>query len=228
MLSPPLTPLAVENRLSQVLRDIATAAKAVKRDPAEITLVAVSKTFPLDLIKSFYAAGQTVFGENYLKEATEKIPLLPEATWRFIGHLQTNKAKLLPGLFSSLDTLDSLALAAKLNLALTEKGLTLPTLIQINVANETTKSGLDPKDLPAFLDQMTAFPALELKGFMTMPPYDPDPEASRPYFRRLYELREKEAPELKELSMGMSGDFPVAIAEGATLVRVGTALFGDR
>jgi pyridoxal phosphate enzyme (YggS family) len=215
-------------RLSQVKSQIALSARKAGRDPQEVTLLAVSKFFPVEDVGLYLALGQKDFGENYLQEAQEKALKLPEARWRFIGHLQTNKARFVPGLFFSLDTLDSLELAAKLNKALTEKNQRLPVFIQVNISGEGSKSGLDPLELPGFLDCLTKYPALDPQGLMTMPPYDPDPEKSRPYFRRLYELREKEAPSLKGLSMGMSGDYPVAIEEGATVVRIGSALFGDR
>jgi pyridoxal phosphate enzyme (YggS family) len=173
--------------------------------------------------------GQKDFGENYLQEAREKIPALPpEARWHFIGRLQSSKVRFLPGLFSVLHTLDSLELAARLDRRLKEQNQSLEVYIQVNISGEKTKGGLDPKDLPAFLDHLPQFTSLKACGLMTMPPYDPDPEASRPFFRALHELKEKTAPQLPGLSMGMSGDFRAAVEEGATIVRIGTSLFGER
>ncbi|MDR1085521.1 MAG: YggS family pyridoxal phosphate-dependent enzyme [Deltaproteobacteria bacterium] len=215
-------------RLSAVLSEIAESAAAAGRKPEDIALLAVSKTFPKEDVAAYLALGQRDFGENYLQKAQEKVTALPEANWHFIGHLQTNKARFIPGLFSVLHTLDSLELAARLQDRLADRGLTLQVFIQVNVSGEESKSGLNPKDLPAFLDNLTKYPALIPQGLMTIPPYDPDPELSRPFFRKLYELQEKEAQSLKGLSMGMSGDFKVAISEGATVVRIGTALFGAR
>jgi pyridoxal phosphate enzyme (YggS family) len=219
-------------RLDLVREEIKQAAQGVGRKENEITLLAVSKTFPAQDIKTFLDLGQRDFGENYLQEALDKIAAVEAApaaaAWHFIGHLQTNKARFIPGNFSVLHTLDSLDLAAKLHSKLVPQNLTLKVFIQVNISGEESKSGLNPLDLPAFLDKLSFFPSLIPQGLMTMPPYDPDPEVSRPYFRQLYELREKQAPSLKGLSMGMSGDYIVAISEGATIVRVGTALFGDR
>jgi pyridoxal phosphate enzyme (YggS family) len=223
-----LTPAQAKERLGRIQEEIREAALKASRDPAEIALLAVSKTFAAESVATLLAEGQLDFGENYLKEALDKVERLPQAKWHFIGHLQTNKARFVPGLFSCLQSLDSLELAAKLNQRLLEKNLRLDVYVQVTVSGAASKSGLAPADLAAFLDGLGEFPALRPIGLMTMPPYDPDPEMARPYFRRLYELREKEAPGLKGLSMGMSGDFKVAIAEGSTMVRIGTALFGDR
>jgi pyridoxal phosphate enzyme (YggS family) len=194
-----------------------------------VTLLGVSKTFPGESILAFHRQGLLDFGENYIQEARDKIPSLPDSIrWHFIGHLQSNKAKYAAKLFSVLHTLDSLELARELDKRLASDDRYMDVFIQVNVSGEESKSGLSPESLPAFLDSLAAYPRLKPQGLMTMPPYDPDPEVSRPYFRRLYELREKVAPALKGLSMGMSGDFEVAIAEGATVVRIGTALFGVR
>ncbi|MDR2140611.1 MAG: YggS family pyridoxal phosphate-dependent enzyme [Deltaproteobacteria bacterium] len=227
-MSASLTPEEARSRLARVRAEIETAAKRAGRQSGEITLLAVSKTFPLGDVATYLAAGQKYFGESYLQEAQDKVEKLPQAEWHFIGHLQTNKARFAPGLFSCLHALDSLELAEKLHKRLEEKGLTLQVYVQVNVSGELSKSGLAPERLRDFLDNLAKYPTLIPQGLMTMPPYDPDPEKSRPYFRQLYELREKLAPTLRGLSMGMSGDFPVAISEGATVVRIGTALFGDR
>jgi pyridoxal phosphate enzyme (YggS family) len=205
------------------------AAKASGRDPSEVALVAVSKTVPASAVKALLEAGQRDFGESYIQEARDKIPELPfEAVWHFIGHLQANKAKFVPPLFSTLHSLDSIALAAELQKRLSAAERILGVYVEVNVSGEDQKSGIEPGSLASFLDDLSRYPALIPLGLMTMPPYDPDPEASRPYFSALYSLREKVCPALKGLSMGMSGDFQVAISEGATVIRVGTALFGER
>jgi pyridoxal phosphate enzyme (YggS family) len=216
-------------RLSFVRNQIKEALKASGRQEGEVTLLAVSKTFPQETINAFWQAGQGAFGENYIQEAREKIPSLSSSLqWHFIGHLQTNKAKYAASLFSVLHTLDSLELAAELNKRLLALSKTILVYIQVNVSGEDSKSGLSPAELPVFLDALAPFSNLKVEGLMTMPPYDPDPEVSRPHFAALRELRNRVAPHLKGLSMGMSGDFQVAISEGATIIRVGTALFGPR
>jgi pyridoxal phosphate enzyme (YggS family) len=216
-------------RLAIVRREIDEAAKAARRPHEEVALVAVSKTFPAEDVGAFLGAGQKDFGESYVQEAREKIPKVADgAVWHFIGHLQANKAKHAAPLFSTLHSLESLSLAAELERRLADLGRTMKVYIEVNVAGEDQKSGLAPAELPAFLDNIAKYQALAPIGLMTMPPYDPDPEASRPHFAALRELRDKVCPALKGLSMGMSGDFQVAISEGATVVRVGTALFGRR
>jgi pyridoxal phosphate enzyme (YggS family) len=216
-------------RLSEVKKNIEKAAKKAGRDPKDITLLAVSKTFPAEDVESYIAAGQKDFGESYVQEAKDKIPTVQgEALWHFIGHLQTNKAKYAYKLFSVIHALDSLELANELHKRLSKENLKIEAYIQINVSKEASKSGLAPAELPPFLEGLRPFDSIIPIGLMTMPPYDIDPEAARPYFIKLRELRDKEAPHLKGLSMGMSGDYETAIEEGATIVRVGTALFGAR
>lgn len=221
------------SRLTEVRRELAEAARLSGREPSSIYLLAVSKTFPAEMVKSYLQAGQLSFGESYIQEARDKSTELehfePRPDWHFIGHLQTNKAKYAAPIFSTLHSLDSLELAAELDKRLKVLGgLRLKVYIQVNVAGETQKSGLGPADFPAFLEALNKFPHLSPLGLMTMPPYDPDPEVSRPHFAALRELRDKYAPHLPGLSMGMSGDFKVAIEEGSTLIRIGTALFGER
>ncbi|MDR2460773.1 MAG: YggS family pyridoxal phosphate-dependent enzyme [Deltaproteobacteria bacterium] len=217
------------SRLAAVQKEITLAAVKAGRAPEDITLLAVSKTFPMESVEAFISAGQRDFGESYIQEAREKIPNVKgKAHWHFIGHLQTNKAKYAVKLFSVLHALDSLELALELNKRLVPLDAKIEAYVQVNVSGEGTKSGLEPEELSSFLDSLASYPAVVPVGLMTMPPYDPDPEVSRPFFRKLYELKEKCAPSLKGLSMGMSGDFPVAIEEGATIVRVGTSLFGAR
>jgi pyridoxal phosphate enzyme (YggS family) len=211
---------------------MAEAAGRAGRNVSEITLLAVSKTFPAASVRLCLAAGQVRFGESYIQEAREKIPELaacsPAPDWHFIGHLQRNKAKYAAELFSAIHSLDQIELAAELDRRARDLGKRLQVYAQVNVSGEGSKSGLSPEELPGFLKALAAFPALELQGLMTMPPYDPDPEASRPHFAALRRLRDRFCPERPGLSMGMSGDFQVAIEEGASLIRVGSALFGER
>jgi len=219
-------------RLREVEARMAAAALRCGRRPEEISLLAVSKTFPGTMVRTYLEAGQAEFGESYIQEAREKSAELSggrfEPHWHFIGHLQTNKAKYAAAIFEVIHSLDSLELAAELHRRASALGRTIKIYVQVNVSGEESKSGLAPAGLPALLDGLASFPALIPQGLMTMPPYDPDPELSRPYFAALRELRDKQAPSLPGLSMGMSGDFEVAIEEGSTVVRVGTALFGHR
>jgi pyridoxal phosphate enzyme (YggS family) len=227
--APPLDPKEAADRLARVASEIDEAAALSGRRAGEIALLAVSKTFPPSDVAAFVAAGQMDFGENYVQEAQGKIPLAPiEAVWHFIGHLQTNKAKIAAPLFNVHHALDSLDLAAELDKRLKAHGRTMRVYVQVNVSGEDVKSGIAPGDLSPFLENLAKYPSLVPEGLMTMPPYDPDPETARPHFAALRELRDKVCPSLKGLSMGMSGDFRVAIAEGATIVRIGSALFGER
>lgn len=227
-----ISPSEAADRLAEVRAAIAKSAAKARRDPAGIQLLAVSKTFPAEIVRAYLRAGQKDFGESYIQEARRKAAemagLEPGPDWHFIGHLQTNKAKYAAAIFTSIHSLDSLELAEELDRRAAALGRTLKVYIQVNVSGEDAKSGLPPSALPSFLDQLTRWPALMPQGLMTMPPYDPDPEASRPHFAALRELRDKQAPGLPGLSMGMSGDYQVAIEEGATVIRVGTSLFGSR
>ncbi|MDR2612863.1 MAG: YggS family pyridoxal phosphate-dependent enzyme [Deltaproteobacteria bacterium] len=217
------------SRLAAVRERIARAAERAGRDPAGVSLLAVSKTFPPEAVESFLAAGQRDFGESYIQEARDKIPAVGgDARWHFIGHLQTNKARYAARLFPVIHALDSLELASELNRRLVAEGRSVEAYVQVNVSGEDSKGGIGPGELPEFLDALAAYAAVIPVGLMTMPPFDPDPETARPHFRRLRELRDRSAPALKGLSMGMSGDYEVAVEEGATVVRVGTALFGGR
>jgi len=216
-----------------VRRRIAAAARKAGRDPLAVKLVAVSKTVDLERIKEARDAGQKIFGENYLQEARGKIEALGEAaSWHFIGHLQSNKAKAAVALFDLIHGVDSLKLARALDAAAARTDKVQDILIQINLGGEETKSGASPDAAPALLREIARLPHLRVAGLMTMPPWFTDPEVVRPYFRGLRELRERLLPleicPLPELSMGMSGDFEAAIEEGATLVRIGTAIFGRR
>lgn len=222
--------------LEKIRARITTAARRAGRDPQSIRLVAVSKRKPLEMIREAFGAGQVLFGENYLQEAQEKIEQFgPGPAWHFIGHLQSNKAKAAAELFACVETVDRLKLGRALEKRLAELGRKMSVLVQVNVGREPQKAGVLPEDAAQLCRDLQQLPHLELKGLMTMPPYSDNPEDTRPYFRQLRVLAEQ-ITELGilgqsgpvELSMGMSGDFEVAIEEGATLVRVGTALFGER
>jgi pyridoxal phosphate enzyme (YggS family) len=218
---------------------IAAAARGAGRNPNEITLMAVSKTHPPERIREAYEAGLKLFGENRVQEFASKISALqnlPDAEWHMIGHLQTNKAGKTAELFNAVDSVDSLKLAEKLDAAARQLGKKLSVLIEINVGGEAAKSGAAP-DSPALEELLIAAPrleALQFRGLMTVPPFTDDPQAARPYFRKLRELRDAIAARklpsvsMDVLSMGMSHDFEVAIEEGSTCVRVGTAIFGER
>ena len=220
--------------LARVREEITRAARQAGRRPQSVRLVAVSKTKPAQMVIQALAAGQTLFGENYVQEASQKIPQVTgEATWHFIGHLQSNKAKTAVRLFDVIQTVDRLKLARALDRHAREQGKTLGVLLQVNLAREPQKSGCSEEEAPALAQAVAQMPGLKLMGLMTMPPFFDDPERARPYFaglRRLAQRLQADLPPgaMDELSMGMSGDFAAAIAEGATLVRVGTAIFGAR
>ncbi len=215
---------------------IRAAAERVGRDPLSVRLVAVSKHQPLEAIREAMAADQVMFGENYLQEAEAKVAALGQGVvWHCIGHLQSNKARIAAEVFACIETIDRLKLAKALESRLAELGKTMPVLVQVNVGGETQKAGVAPEEAGQLCRDLQQFPHLTLQGLMTMPPFVEDPEESRGCFRQLRLLGEELAAQgllgqhgMVELSMGMSGDFEVAIEEGATLVRVGTALFGAR
>jgi pyridoxal phosphate enzyme (YggS family) len=202
---------------------MAAACARAGRDPASVRLVAVGKTKPIELLREAQAAGQTIFGENYAQELREKADALPGAEWHFIGALQTNKARLVVGRAALVHTCDRLALAQELSKRARSAGLTQRVLLEVNVGREPQKAGVVPEDAAALLDQVRALPALACEGLMCIPPAGGDP---RGYFRSLRQLAERLG--LRELSMGMTADYEAAIEEGATLVRVGTAIFGER
>ena len=231
--------MSVAENLARVRERLESAARRAGRSSSEITLMAVSKTHPAERIREAYAAGQRIFGENRVQEFVEKAPVLPPlpgAEFHLIGHLQTNKTKAAAELFSAIDSLDSLRLAIKLNEAASRIGKTLPVLIEINVGGEKQKSGIAPcsPELEELLQAMPQFEHLQLRGLMTVPPLADDAEKSRPYFRMLRVMRNDLAARrlpglaLDVLSMGMSHDFEIAVEEGSTCVRVGTAIFGER
>jgi pyridoxal phosphate enzyme (YggS family) len=226
-------PPSFSGSLAAVRDAIGQAAAAAGRDPAAIELVAVSKTHPPDAVREVAAAGQSVFGESRLQEARAKIPLLPSRLrWHFIGHLQKNKIRAALPLFELFHSIDSLDLARQVQRVAGEEGQRPAVLLEVNVAAEASKFGFAPETLHAQLDDLLALDRLEIGGLMTIAPYADEPEKARPYFRRLRELRDRLQDDagvgLPHLSMGMSGDYLVAVAEGATLVRVGSAIFGQR
>ncbi len=219
---------SVAEGLAEVRERIARACAKAGRSPREVTLVAVSKVHPEEAVREAYVAGQRVFGENYVQELADKAEALTDLTelrWHFIGHLQRNKVKQVVRVGALVETVDSARLAAELDKRAPE-GRTVPILLQVNVAGEAQKSGCAPDDLPRLIADVRSMPHLELRGLMTVPPLGEEPEASRPHFARLRELASQHG--LAELSMGMSADLEVAIEEGATIVRVGTAIFGAR
>jgi pyridoxal phosphate enzyme (YggS family) len=228
--------LELKQRLENIKERIRQVAVSCNRDPVSIRLVVVSKTFPPETVKEAIEAGAAILGENYVQEAREKFEALVHypASWHFIGHLQSNKAKYAVRLFDLIHSVDSLKLARALDKEAQKAGKIQPILVQVNISGEDSKSGISAEDAPALISQISQLENLSIKGLMTMPPYFYQPEKVRPYFAALRELRDqikKQAPPnvfLEELSMGMTGDFEVAIKEGATLVRIGTAIFGER
>jgi pyridoxal phosphate enzyme (YggS family) len=215
----------LEQRLAEVRARISRAAGKAKRDPAEVHLLAVTKVFPAAVIRQAYDLGLREFGENYVQEFENKFPDvcdLVDARFHLIGHLQSNKAKRAAEIFQAIETVDSAKLAARLD----SLGSELDVMLEVKLSPEQAKSGASPEQLPDLIESVRACPNLHLVGLMTMPPWSENPEASRPYFQALRELARLH--ELRDLSMGMSHDLEVAIEEGATWVRVGTALFGKR
>ena len=217
--------------LASIRQRIAAACARAGRDPASVTLLAVSKGMPPESVREAAACGLSLFGENKVQEARAKIPLCPgRLRWHLIGHLQSNKCRDAVQLFEMIHGVDSLALAEELNKWTERQAKTLRLLLEVNLAGEATKFGFRPEQALADLAAINALPKLEIHGLMTIAPWTPDAEKVRPVFRRLRELRaqcdERLGAPLPHLSMGMSGDFEVAIEEGATIIRVGTALFG--
>ena len=220
-------------RLAQVRELMADAARKSGRTAEQIELVAVSKTHAAEKVQEAIEAGQLLFGESRVQEARAKIPLLPSRLrWHFIGHLQKNKIRHALPLFELFHGIDSLALAQEMERIAEEEGMRPRVLLEVNVAGEASKHGFSPEALRRDLEAVLSLGRLTIEGLMTLPPFAPKAEASRPYFVALRKLRDQLEAEfdvrLPQLSMGMSGDFPIAIEEGATLVRVGTAIFGER
>ncbi len=228
----------VAARLAGIEERIAAACGRAGRARAEVTLVAVSKTVEPARIREAIAAGVRVLGENRVQEAAEKIPQLAaeaaDVAWHLIGHLQSNKARRAVELFDAIESVDSLKLGARLDGIAGELGKRLPVLVEVNLGGEESKAGLAAAEVLPLCEQLQRMPNLELRGLMTVPPFLDDPDALRPFFRQLRALRDEAVaagivgPAFRELSMGMSNDFETAIEEGATMVRIGTALFGAR
>lgn len=225
--------MTIADRLTQARERIARAAERAGRDPSTVRLVAVSKLHPPSAIREAYEAGQRDFGENYAQELVrkaEELEDLPELRWHMIGHLQTNKARLVAPRASVVHTVSSPKLAAELGRRAHVAKRIIDVLVEVNVARDPAKSGCQPEELASVLSAVTEQPALRLRGLMTMPPFTEDPEGARPSFAALRTLRDAHGgvEALPELSMGMSHDVEVAVEEGATIVRIGTAIFGAR
>jgi pyridoxal phosphate enzyme (YggS family) len=228
--------VSVSARLAEVRARIDAAARGAGRDPSSVRLVAVSKTFPIDAVREACAAGHRDFGENRVQEALDKIGASTDLDlrWHLLGHLQTNKARKAAPAFAMIQSLDSVELLRKLDAAASESGRSPDLLVQVDLAGEATKYGARPEAVPPIFEAASRCTAAKVVGVMTLPPIPDTPEDARPWFRRLQELRQGWLAEgvppamLREVSMGMSGDFEVAIQEGATIVRVGTAIFGSR
>jgi PLP dependent protein len=231
--------VSIADNLSRVRERIAVAARRVGRDPESVALMAVSKTFPAGAIREAYAAGQRLFGENYVQEFAPKreaLHDLADAEFHLIGHLQSNKAAKAAELFSAIDSIDSLKLARKLNGSLAGRDDRMPVLLEINVGREESKTGipLDSPELDAILGAAGELNHLEIRGLMVIPPMTEDPAAARSFFRAVRDLCDRIAGQrapgigMDVLSMGMSHDFEVAIEEGSTCVRIGTSIFGER
>ena len=234
----------ISDRLTEIRERIASAARSAGRDPSSVRLVAVSKTFPIESITEAFAAGQRDFGENRVQEALQKVEQAAlqkidrsadqSIRWHLLGHLQTNKARKAAPAFAMIQSVDSVELLHKLDQAAADTQHAPELLIQVDLAGEATKFGVPPGEMPRLFDTAAACRAAKVVGLMTLPPFPETPEESRPWFRQLRELRDQwqasgvPASMLRELSMGMSGDFEVAVQEGATIVRVGTAIFGSR
>ncbi len=227
---------ALRARLADVRERIARAAGRARRDPASIRLIAVSKTFTADYVRAVADCGQVDFGENKVQEALQKMDQTTDLPirWHLVGHLQSNKARKAAGRFDAVHSIDSLQLAERLEEAAGEVHRSLPLLVQVDLAGETTKHGLPPEQLREVFEGGQRFRSARLTGLMLLPPAAADPEQARPFFQRLAHLREAliasgiAGAMVEDLSMGMSHDFETAVEEGATLVRVGTAIFGER
>jgi pyridoxal phosphate enzyme (YggS family) len=227
------SPSTVADNVAGLQERVGRAATRAGRQAADVTIVGISKTFPVERVREAFELGIRHFGENRVQEWESKAPIVEglAATWHLVGHLQRNKAARAIRLFHTIDSLDSLPLAEKLNQAAGE-GRRLPVLIEVRLDSAATKSGCDPSELFRLVEGLLLMPRLELRGLMTVPEMTADPQGARPVFRRLREMRDAVSRQLHcqlpELSMGMSRDFEIAIEEGATQIRVGTALFGAR
>ena len=227
--------MTIAGNLARINQRILTAAEQAGRDAASVRLVAVSKTRPPADIVAAFQAGQTVFGENYIQELVPKLAEIHEAVqWHVIGHLQSNKAKYIAGQVAMIHSVDRISLAQEIDRQWGRLGKICEVLIQVNISGETSKSGTTEAGAIQLVRECALLPNIRVRGLMTMPPFFDDPDAAQPYFAELRRLSEVIAAlqiagvEMTELSMGMSGDFEAAILEGATLVRIGTAIFGER
>ena len=225
----------IATNLQNIRRRVDAAATSAGRDPEDVLVLAISKTMPVELVHEAAAAGQVHFGENRVQEARDKVPQAPEGlSWHLVGHLQGNKAKYCPGIFQWIHSIDSVQLAREIARRYHNSGKVCKALVQVSVSGEEVKFGCDPGETTDILSVLLEEPGVEPVGLMTMPPWDTDPETARPYFISLREHRDElvsqgfPAGSLNELSMGMTGDFEVAIEEGSTIVRIGTAIFGGR
>jgi pyridoxal phosphate enzyme (YggS family) len=228
--------MSIADRLAGIRARIDAAARSAGRNPSSVRLVAVSKTFPIDAVREAYAAGQRDFGENRVQEALQKVSNSADLDirWHLLGHLQTNKARKAGPAFATIHSIDSIELLQKIDAAAAEAGRAPELLIQVDLAGEATKFGAPPGEVPRLLEAAASCRAARVTGLMTLPPVPDSPDDARPWFTRLRDLRDEWLASgvppamLRELSMGMSADFEVAIQEGSTMVRVGTAIFGSR
>ncbi|MDO5798044.1 MAG: YggS family pyridoxal phosphate-dependent enzyme [Eubacteriales bacterium] len=225
----------ITENLNQVRKNIQKACEAVGRDPEEVTLIAVSKTKPVSMLLEAYEAGARVFGENKVQEITDKYPQLPDdIQWHMIGHLQRNKVKYIVDKVSMIHSVDSLRLAETIEQEAAKHDVCVPILLEVNVAQEETKFGLKVEEVLPLVESIAAFPHIKIQGLMTIAPYVQNPEENRQVFRQLKKLSVDIAAKninnvtMSVLSMGMTGDYQVAVQEGATMVRVGTGIFGER
>jgi pyridoxal phosphate enzyme (YggS family) len=226
--------MSIEANLNRIREEIAAACRRANRPESEVALMAVTKVHPVEFLLDAYAAGQRLFGENRVQEFAAKFPALAECTgaeYHLIGPLQSNKSNKAAELFHSIDTVDSVKIAQRLNTAAREFGKKLPVYIEVKLSHEESKHGIASEDLPALLDAISGMGNIVPVGLMTVPPWSEDAKTARPYFQTLRRLRDEQQrlhPTLTQLSTGMSGDFAVAIEEGSTCVRIGTAIFGKR
>lgn len=225
----------LKENLAEVQSRVEQACKRAGRDVAEVTLIAVSKTKPVTDLQEIYNAGVRDFGENKVQEMCDKMEKMPkDINWHMIGHLQRNKVKYIVGNMALIHSVDSYRLAEEINIQAKKKGIVVPILVEVNIADETTKFGVSKEDAMELVRQIASLDALSIKGLMTIAPYVVDPEENRAYFRKIKELsvdidnQNIDNVSMDILSMGMTGDFEVAIEEGATMVRVGTGIFGKR
>ncbi len=225
----------LKENLTEVQSRVEQACKRAGRDVTEVTLIAVSKTKPITDLQEIYNAGVRDFGENKVQEMCDKMENMPkDINWHMIGHLQRNKVKYIVGNVALIHSVDSYRLAEEINIQAKKKGIVVPILVEVNIADETTKFGVSKEDAMELVRQIASLDALSIKGLMTIAPYVVDPEENRAYFRKIKELsvdidnQNIDNVSMDILSMGMTGDFEVAIEEGATMVRVGTGIFGKR